>query len=76
MFEATAGAPRRIVEPAVIFLETTMESYIGTTPSGREVAGRLEVEDGVSYIVQTDEDDYETWYMVHTSSERKEVENG
>lgn len=49
-----------------------MERYIGTTPSGRVVAGRLEVEDGVSYIVQTDEDDYETWYMVHTSTVRKE----
>ncbi len=48
------------------------ERYKGTTPSGREVEGRLEVEDGISYIVQVDADDYETWYMVHTSTVRKE----
>lgn len=51
-------------------------NYIGTTPSGREVTGRLEVEDGISYIVQVDADGYETWYMVHTGSVRKEVGNG
>ena len=46
--------------------------YIGITPSGREACGRLEVEDGISYIVTVDADDYETWYMVHTSTVRKE----
>lgn len=50
--------------------------YIGITPSGREVCGRLEVEDGISYIVTVDADDYETWYMVHTSTVRKEDGNG
>jgi hypothetical protein len=52
------------------------ERYTGTTPSGREVTGRLEVEDGISYIVMVDDDDYETWFMVHTSSVRKEDGNG
>lgn len=50
--------------------------YSGITPSGRKVCGRLEVEDGISYIVTVDADDYETWYMVHTGSVRKEVGNG
>lgn len=50
--------------------------YTGITPSGREVTGRLEVEDGISYIVQVDADGYETWYMVHTGCVRKEEGNG
>ena len=50
----------------------TMEKYSGTTPSGRKVKGRLEVEDGIFYIV-TDDD---IWYMVHTSTVRKEDCNG
>lgn len=50
----------------------TMEKYSGTTPSGRKVIGRLEVEDGILYIV-TDDD---IWYMVHTSTVRKENCNG
>lgn len=71
MFDSTAGVcvtswSRRS------FFERDM-NYIGTTPSGREVTGRLEVEDGISYIVQVDADGYETWYMVHTGSVRKEV---
>ena len=44
-----------------------------------DVAGRTLVsasskgiEDGISYIVQVDETGNETWYMVHTSSVRKE----
>ena len=49
-----------------------MEKYSGTTPSGRKVIGRLEVEDGIFYIV-TDDD---IWYMVHTSTVRKENCNG
>lgn len=56
-----------------LFFERAMETkYTGITPSGREVSGRLEVEDGISYIVMVDADDYETWYMVHTSTVRKE----
>ena len=55
------------MEPAV-FLIHEMEKYSGTTPSGRKVIGRLEVEDGIFYIV-TDDD---IWYMVHTSTVRKE----
>ncbi len=50
--------------------------YSGITPSGRRVIGHLEVEDGISYIVQVDADNYETWYMVHTSTVRKEEDNG
>ena len=77
MFDLTAGAPRGIEEPAVFFISSEMEErYTGTTPSGREVTGRLEVEDGISYIVMVDDDDYETWFMVHTSSVRKEDGNG
>ena len=79
MFDLTAGAPRGIEEPAVFFISSEMEErYTGTTPSGREVTGRLEVEDGISYIVQVDadNDNYETWYMVFTSSVRKEEGNG
>ena len=49
-----------------------MDKYSGTTPSGRKVICRLEVEDGISYIV-TDDD---IWYMVHTSTVRKEDFNG
>lgn len=44
------------------------EKYTGTTPAGRNVTGRLEVDDGISYIVTADD----TWYMVHTSTVRKE----
>ena len=67
MFDATAGVcvsswSRRSFE----FI--TMEKYSGTTPSGRKVIGSLEVEDGIFYIV-TDDD---IWYMVHTSTVRKE----
>lgn len=47
-------------------------NYIGITPAGSKVTGRLEVEEGISYIVQVDETGNETWYMVHTSSVRKE----
>ena len=74
MFDATAGAPRRIVEPAVFFISSEMEErYTGTTPSGRVVKGRLEVVDGISYIVPpVADDDNEVWYMVHTSTVRKE----
>lgn len=73
MFDSTAGVLRDIVGPAVFLSATIMEvRYIGITPSGREVCGRLEVEDGISYIVTVDADDYETWYMVHTSTVRKE----
>lgn len=58
-----------------LFISSEMEErYTGTTPSGREVTGRLEVEDGISYIVMVDDD--ETWFMVHTSSVRKEDGNG
>ena len=59
------------MEPAV-FLIHEMEKYSGTTPSGRKVIGRLEVEDGIFYIV-TDDD---IWYMVQTITVRKEDCNG
>ncbi len=51
-------------------------NYTGITPAGRKVTGRLEVEDGICYIVVVDNDVFETWYMVHTGSVRKEVGNG
>ena len=51
-------------------------NYTGITPAGSKVTGRLEVEDGISYIVQVDADGYETWYMVHAGSVRKEEGNG
>ncbi len=74
MFDATAGVPRRIVEPAVFFIDIEMEErYTGTTPAGRVVKGRLEVVDGISYIVPpVADDDNEVWYMVHTNTVRKE----
>lgn len=53
-----------------------MDRYTAKTPSGRDVSGRLEVEDDIRYIVQTGDDDDETWYMVHTSTVRKEEANG
>lgn len=71
MFDTTAGVLRSTGSPAV-FLFTTMDKYSRTTPSGRKVIGLLEVEDGISYIV-TDDD---IWYMVHTSTVRKEDCNG
>ena len=71
MFDATAGVLRSTGSPAVFYF-TNMDKYSGTTPSGRKVIGRLEVEDGISYIV-TDDD---IWYMVHTSTVRKEDCNG
>lgn len=57
-------------------------NYTGTTPAGGKVtdhlevvAGHLEVEDDISYIVQVDADGYEKWYIAHTSSVRKEEGN-
>lgn len=58
------------------FITAAMDRYTAKTPSGRDVSGRLEVEDGIRYIVQTGDDDDETWYMVHTSTVRKEEDNG
>lgn len=47
--------------------------YSGTTPIGRKVVGRLEVEEGVSYIATPDGKGGEHWYMVKSASVRKEV---
>lgn len=71
MFDTDRRCLRSIVEPAVIFFREIM-NYTGITPAGSKVTGRLEVEYGISYIVQVDETGNETWYMVHTSSVRKE----
>ena len=71
MFDTDRRCLRSIVEPAVIFFREIMK-YSGTTPSGRKVICHLEVEDGIFYIV-TDDD---IWYMVHTSTVRKENCNG